>query len=306
MKSSITKSVPNSNSPCEVLRHYKEHIIRWVHLCYKEYLQDLSGNKRKQRFSKLMKIKGIGAGKTAFVLASGPSINKLDPNKIRKICDDFNSEILCVNYFVNSEFAKTTGVDYWLLSDPRHFDLSLAETVNAHDKANQIVRKALFVSEFFLGKANQVTNLNIIPFNDNETSSVFSRNIDPCFPRAYLTMSAYKALAMAIYIGYDKIYIGGFDNSYIRDLGCDKDNILYRRINQFYGSQDDNMQPTRDYKMGLGINEKPRKRNVAEELLAYSRLFSDLYGFSKFDIVNLDPDSLTDAFPKFHNLDIYK
>jgi hypothetical protein len=66
------------------------------------------------------------------------------------------------------------------------------------------------------------------------------------------------------------------------------------------------MQPTRDYKMGLGINEKPRKRNVAEELLAYSRLFSDLYGFSKFDIVNLDPDSLTDAFPKFHNLDIYK
>ncbi len=266
----------------------------------------MSGNKRKQRFSKLMKIKGIGAGKTAFVLASGPSINKLDPNKIRKICDDFNSEILCVNYFVNSEFAKTTGVDYWLLSDPRHFDLSLAETVNAHDKANQIVRKALFVSEFFLGKANQVTNLNIIPFNDNETSSVFSRNIDPCFPRAYLTMSAYKALAMAIYIGYDKIYIGGFDNSYIRDLGCDKDNILYRRINQFYGSQDDNMQPTRDYKMGLGINEKPRKRNVAEELLAYSRLFSDLYGFSKFDIVNLDPDSLTDAFPKFHNLDIYK
>ena len=306
MRSIITKSVPNPNNPSEVLKHYKEHLIRWVHIFYREYLGDLSGRVRRKRFSKLLARKGCGAGRTAFVLASGPSINKLDPDKIRKMCKDNNGEVLCVNYFINSDFAKATGVDYWLLSDPRHFDSSLTETVIAHEKANQIVKNALFVSEFYADKASQISNLDIIPFNDNETSSIFSNNIDPCFPRTYVTMSAYKALAVAIYLGYDKIYIGGFDNSYIRDLGCDENNNLYRRINQFYVAQDAYLPPQRDYKMGLAMNENPRKRNVAEELLAYSRLFSDLYKFSKFDIVNLDPDSLTDAFSKKHNLDIYK
>jgi hypothetical protein len=306
MKSIITKSVPNPNIPSEVFKHYKEHLIRWVHVFYREYLRDLSGSIRKKRFSKLMERKRIGAGKIAFVFASGPSINKLNPDKIRKVCKDINGEILCVNYFINSEFAKVTGMDYWLLSDPRHFDLSLIDTVIAHKKATEIVKNALFVPHFFMDKAIQISNLNIIPFNDIETSSIFSMNIDPCFPRSYVNMSAYKALAIAIFLGYDRIYIGGFDNTYIRDLGCDENNFIYRRTNHFYGSQNDFLQPIRDYKMGLGVNEKPRNRNVAEELMAYSRLFSDLSKFSKYDIVNLDPDSLTDTFPKNHILDVYK
>lgn len=308
MKSKITKSVPDPTIPGEVLKHYKEHLIRWFHIFYRDTLLDLSGSKRNRKYADLLKLQGKGKSKIAFVLASGPSINKLNAEKVKLFCQENNAEIFCVNYFVNSAFAEITQADYWLISDPRHFDLTVDDTAKAFANASKMVRKGIFASDFHSHLAKANTDLPVIPFNDAETSWIFSKNTNPCYPRSYVTMSAYKALAVACFMGYDKIYLCGFDNTYIRDLGCDENNTLYRRINHFNSSQDLNDDPMkyRDYKMGLGANENPRVRTVAEELLAYSRLFSDLYRFKKFPVFNLDSDSLTDAFPKELSLDIYK
>jgi hypothetical protein len=308
MKSRITKSVPNPTNPGEVFKHYREHLKRWFHMFYRDTLLDLSGNKRNKKYAELFKLQGKRKGKIAFVLASGPSINKLDPEKVKKFCIEHNAEIFCINYFVNSAFAEITQADYWLISDPRHFDVTIQDTAKAYSNLARVIRKGVFAadSHSHLAKAN--THLPIIPFNDYETSGIFSKNTNPCYPRSYVTMSAYKALAVATFMGYDKVYICGFDNTYIRDLGCDENNTLYRRINHFYTNPTVNADPLnyRDYNMGLGANEKPRLRTVAEELLAYSRLFSDLNRFKKFPVFNLDGDSLTDAFPKDLSLDIYK
>ncbi len=308
MKSKITKSVPDPTVPKEVFKHYGEHFKRWFHMFYRDTLLDLSGSKRKRKYEELYKLKGQGKGKKALVLAGGPSINKLDAEKVKLYCQENKAEIFCVNYFVNSAFAEVTKADYWLISDPRHFDLSVEDTAKAYRNSERLIRKGIFASDFHSTLAKTNSNLPIIPFNDAETSGIFSKNTDPRYPRSYVTMSAYKALAVATFMGYDKIYICGFDNTYIRDLGCDENNTLYRRINHFYSptlTEDDPLK-YRDYKMGLGPNESPRIRTVAEELLAYSRLFSDLYRFRKYPVFNLDADSLTDAFPKDLSLDIYK
>ena len=44
---------------------------------------------------------------------------------------------------------------------------------------------------------------------------------------------------------------------------------------------------------------------MARMLLDAAMAFLELYQYPKDRIVNLDPDSLIDAFPKDHNLDIY-
>jgi len=122
-----------------------------------------------------------------------------------------------------------------------------------------------------------------------------------------LSMTAYKALAIALFGNYDKIYICGFDNTYIADLGCDENNKIYRRAKHFYTTKD--AQGTaihkKDYLMGLDKNAKARPRNVSQELLAYSRLFSEMDKFKDDRIINLDVDSLTDRFVKDDSLDIY-
>ena len=61
----------------------------------------------------------------------------------------------------------------------------------------------------------------------------------------------------------------------------------------------------KDYLMGLGKYDKPRNRNVSQELLTYSRLFSEMDKFKDKRIINLDLNSLTDRFVKDNSLDIY-
>jgi hypothetical protein len=45
---------------------------------------------------------------------------------------------------------------------------------------------------------------------------------------------------------------------------------------------------------------------VSALLMDYALHFSQLHRFPADRIVNLDPDSLIDAFPKVHDLDVYR
>jgi hypothetical protein len=294
----ITKSVPNPNKPKEVIKHYAEHFFKWLFVFYKD---SIKSNKRKNRFNKLLSVKNSRRNKIAFVLAGGPSINTIDPIKLATFCNNNQSEIFCVNYFVNSDFAKEVNIDNWVISDFNHFDFNRPDTRLAHKNANSGVCKKIFAAEQYANLILNESQVEIIPFNDLETSNIFSSNINPCFPRSYVSMTGYKALSIAAFMGFEKIYICGFDNTYIRDLDCDIDNKLYRRLIHFYSIKEPISQTKIDEN-----RIKLRDRTVADELLAYIRLFSDLSRFKKFPIYNLDPNSLTDAFPKDISLDIYK
>ena len=106
MKSKITKSVPNPSNPSEVLKHYIEHLKRWFHIFYRDTLLDLSGKKRSNMYAELLKLKNQGKGKIAFILASGPSINKLDASKVKSFCNEKSADIFCVNYLINDFLKK--------------------------------------------------------------------------------------------------------------------------------------------------------------------------------------------------------
>lgn len=291
------KALPNPARPFEVAFYYIDQMSRLLQVWIRYELLDPFGFRRRRDFKALLDYKGTGSGRACLVLANGPSVKKLDPQKVSHFCKENKVDLFCVNFFVNTKFAEITGADFWVLSDPYSFDLSKSEVQNSFNNAGILIRSGLFAPAKYEKIIPQNTNLPYVVFNDMVTSHMFSQSISPIKPRSYASMSAYKALAIAVFGGYSPIYICGFDNSYVKCLGCDRDNRIYR-INEHFDKQAyaySNPLTYLDYK----------HRSVSDELLAYSRLFSDLWKFQGHNIINLDVDSLTDAFPKEDSLDLY-
>ena len=291
------KACPDPSSPIETLVYYTLQLSFFLRISLYEQVTDPWGLKRRKDYQSLYKYQNSGKGRPCFVLANGPSVNQLDPIKIAAYCSKYHADVFCVNYFPNSEFAKKSGISYWVLSDPNSFDLTREENKEAFRNAQNIVKKGIFIAHSKT-TLNLGINLPLIPFNDKATSHIFSHSIHPAYPRSYLSMTAYKALALAVFGGYSPIYIFGFDNTYIRQLNCDEKNRIYRMNEHFDKTVYAKTDTKRQY---LNFHY----RTVADELIAYSRLFSDLKKFKNFPIVNIDINSLTDAFPKQNIIDVF-
>lgn len=291
----MKKALPDPSRPSEVLLFYYLQLKRWALVWLRDSGRDIFGTRRRKRFSDLLAFKGSGRGRECFVFANGPSVKKLDPDKVAAYSKQHDADIFCVNHYVSSEHAARTMVDFWVLSDPKILEVANETAEKARQDARRTIRKGIFVPE---GTSDEVRGLlsgPCISFNDTETSCIFSKSIDPTYPRSYLSMSAYKALALAVYGGYKTIYVCGFDNTYIRNLGCDKENRIYRKDEHF-----DATAYPRDHQKRL-----LKHRKVSDELISNSRLFSDLFRFSRCNVINLDVESLTDAFRKEDHHDFY-
>lgn len=298
------KALPNPANPKEVIGFYIFEFRKFLLSFYRFRIRDPFGLKQNNIFKDLIKQKDSKKNIPCFVFANGPSLNKLDPKKIRTLCDEQKAEVFCVNFFPNSEFARIVGYDRWVISDPKFFNFGKEAPLSIKDiltstleNASKHIRQCVYAPASSVVKLKKIINVPIIGFNDNENSSIFSNSINPVKPRSYVSMTAYKALSIACYLGFSPIYICGYDNSYVADLGCDRENRIYRNNEHF----DRNA-----YKIVPPISLLSYKyRTVADELISNSRLFSDLEKFKKHLIINLDVNSLTDAFKKDDSLDIY-
>jgi len=244
---------------------------------------------------------------SAFVFANGPSLKKLDFLKIKKYQKE-GFKIFCVNSFIGDGIGLIFIPDYYVLSDPAFFgffnelyeilgkeaDKRVEEIKNNINVLKKYKDIKLFVQIQFYGKLDMPNE--IFYFNDTEYMW-FNKNVfNILFPRFYQSMTAYKALAVASFMGFKKIYICGFDNDYFKHITVDAENDLYY-LNMHFKEQKDSK-----------IRKVPYNEasNIAELLRSFSSLFEDLYKFPKDRIINLDSESLVDAFSKKHELDVYK
>ena len=97
---------------------------------------------------------------------------------------------------------------------------------------------------------------------------------------------------MAVFMGYEKIYLLGFDNSNFLNYRGRPDNLI-----QDLGGA---IAERRFEKKSsfIGEYEKEFTSGMAGRMQSYAHLFGDLHKFNSGKIINLDPYSLTDAFPK--------
>ena len=254
-------------------------------------------------FDAVQKLSSIGQtkkGKRALVLGNGPSLGYLSEEQLREF-QKGDGEIFAVNYWSSTHLAGVAP-DYLVISDG-------GTLINHNSKigikvAPEYQQKNLHLAEF-LNKYNQVKIVcplvrvrelsklfgseRITGFVDHEMRAL-SSNIDPRYPRGYLSMTLFKALAISIHMGYDEIFILGMDNSYPRDIFCDSTNTIFR-LERHAGESDTIFDQSAYY---------PSMDVWAQDLFD---LFKDLHRcFKGHSVLNLDPFSLTDVFRKIEHL----
>lgn len=250
-------------------------------------------------FNRVKQLRNINSKKFAFVFANGPSLGKIDPHKV----SDYQKkgyDVFAVNSFISSDFAKIAIPNYYVLSDPAYFGIGMQfmkkERIQELKQDLELLNKYginLFVPARFFRQFN-----NPKKYLYNESENYLSNNYkDITKPMGYLSMTAYRALSIACYMGYKKIYICGIDNNYFTKVVVNKKNEIFFGNSHFYDKESDEI----DY---YKIQETDG-HTVGELLYNHHFLFKHLEKFAGYPIVNLDPDSLVDSFTKNHDLDIY-
>jgi hypothetical protein len=238
---------------------------------------------------KTRKLKNRGLLADAIVIGNGPSQGYLDANSLLEFKTS-GGEIICVNFWTDNEDLCKVVPTYLVISDP----LTLAATVPEYlIKKNEKLLSYMLTNTSVmiacpLGRCDQLAGIfgkeRIIGFVDHELR-MWINNINPLYPRGYQSMTLYKALALAIWFDYRKIYVIGMDNTYPRNIFCDQDNkFISHEIHA----------ETNDYSLDLSS----LYNSVGDGLTNMAEIFYDTQKFKNNKILNLDPYSLTDVFKK--------
>ena len=109
----------------------------------------------------------------------------------------------------------------------------------------------------------------------------------PLLPRGYVTSSFLKLLSFGLWVGYKKIFILGFDNTYPKDLFSNSSNKILE-YNHHTNSKNDYVQ-----------DQTATFTDFADILCDLTELFIDIRKFKKYkNIINLDPFSINTNFQK--------
>ena len=247
-------------------------------------------------YKALQNLRESAKGRNAFVFANGPSVSILDPLKVKGTGFD----IFAVNGYLWSDFSKIATPTHYVLSDPACFYEYNTEPLSARHleiskqyipliKTLDTLGATLFVPMQYVGRQK---NSRVIGFCDIE-NELSGNVLDIARPRGYISMTAYKALSIARYMKYDRIYICGFDSDYFKRLESNEKNEVFWTDEHFFGEK--KKHPI-----------KGEGDHVGEYLYLHHFLFSHLRKFSDSGVINLDKTSLNTFFSKEHGLDIYK
>jgi hypothetical protein len=237
---------------------------------------------------KLRKIANSMSEKSLVVLANGPSIQKLDSEKVATKVDSGELSLLVINNFFRTELAKELTPSFYLLSDPFHRPDSpepVAKQLWVYLENNPTVM--VFVPRHWTC-VPKVFSDRIIYFEDRSLEGI-SKNISPVKPRGYVSLTALKALSIGVHLGFHQIHLCGFDNNLFKTLEVDEGNNLIQVANHAEGGATNPSQDVTkffpngmaDYFFDLAITAFQTKR---------------LFGAQAIN--NLDKHSMTDAFEK--------
>jgi hypothetical protein len=263
------------------LRRVIEFVFRAIQL----------GPKHKILLRRTRSLKATQGSRLALVLGNGPSIAKLNPVEVSAL-QKVNLDVFVVNWFPLSELAKSITPNFIVLSDPamapsKVSDLrcsQLWDYLSLHSEIKIVVPTSW---SRYLDKDLNWTSRTIY-FNDLGIEGL-SKNINPTKPRGYLSLTVYKALAMASYLGYRDISILGVDNTMFQGLSVTQDNDLMLGDKHFYAKQRPDQNMTNFYPNGVA----DFFYDISLCFLHLRRCFGHLG-----NVYNLDGDSLVDCFSK--------
>ncbi len=224
----------------------------------------------------------------ALVLGNGPSLSRLNVEAVERD----NPDIWVVNDFYKVNQSEDLSVTHYAISDRIYFS-GTPGAVNARlrpileyvEKKNAILVLPHWASSWNL----QIPRgINTYFFDDRELSA-WSSNTSPIKPRGYIGLTLYKTLAFALYLGYEKVFLLGMDNTEFLNYGSDENNRILLSGNHAYQNLSDSADLSEHFADGL-----------ASVFTSLAHTFGDLLKF-KGPVFNLDEYSLTTRFPKLTN-----
>jgi hypothetical protein len=225
----------------------------------------------------------------AMVIGNGPSQGYLDTTMLVEFKKK-GGQLFAVNFWTENEFLSEIIPDYIVVSDPETLSVGAEEhlidknnRLSAYLRANTSIKIACP-----LRRCSELSKIfgeqRVIGFADSSLR-MWTKNINPLLPRGYLSMTLYKALALAIWFDYKKIFVIGMDNTYPRNIYCNRDNKFINHEMHAGGA---------DY----AVDQSAMFNTVGDSLIEFSQLFFDARKFTRENVINLDQYSLTDAFNK--------
>lgn len=252
-------------------------------------------------FRHLRKInlqKNLKRNKHLIIIANGPSAKKLSVELIRNLSNENNLEIMAMNDYYVSSISKIIVPHIYILSDSYDF---IADSKNvplsgawSYIKEKNVNYIAIPSGIAPLGGVES----KIFHFCDKRAPRSL-KMISPSLPHSFGRFTALRAISLALQLGYEKIYLLGFDNTHFLNFILGEDNtVLWRSGTHFYESD-----PTYIPDYSTEYKELPEDifthgiRSIFETLAI---LLDDYHMLKNDRIINLDKNSWTDSFVKLH------
>lgn len=256
---------------CDQLKRDRTNLVRWVKT-RKEFKADIAG---------LSAIRGFGRGKKILLIANGPSAATLPPNFARNFRLS-GGLVMAMNWAQANPAVSADSIDFYVSADRRMVEDS---------EESAALRAFLGLNSEIVGLVPEIRvadwrrifpNMIFFPF-----CRIYVRHLrlphwqdSPLYPKRFFAHTGLHALQLARWMGFERIFVIGFDNSYISQLKPGT-NGRKTQVVSYAGDSDKPAEITED---------------TVSFLVRQARLFRDYWAFSDHRVRNLDPASLTDCF----------
>lgn len=250
---------------------------------------------REKPFAELTGLRDSQPDGTALVVGNGPSQSTLSFEDLAAF-KARGGHIFVVNNFFNSDALVEVGPTAVVWSDGLTIPRLLSDEagLSRFRRSLESGSSYLFVPPEVQADVKRLgVDCSVVTFCDIEIRHrglKESQSTRPDRPRSYVSMTLFKALAIAQWMGYRQILLVGMDNTYPRDIYSSASNeVLLRERHAFEG----------DY-----VNDLSQQfRSVGDFLFEISLVMLDLVKFADDRVVNLDRYSLTDTFRKVPSIE---
>lgn len=246
----------------------------------------------------IINLRGIGVGRRAIVIGNGPSQGYLRSEDLIEF-QNRGGAIYVLNFWNKNKNLANVIPNYLMISDPDTLNANAsADLKESNQELSDYLDKNLTIKIICpLLRCRELGSKfgadRVVGVVDSEMRG-WHTGTSPLLPRAYLSMTLYKVLAVAVWVRYSDIFVIGMDNTYPRNLYSDMQNRLLRL--ETHAGVDDFL-----------IDLTEACGSVANIIFGIGEIFYDLKIFARSgNIINLDPYSLTDAFPKVADRDSAK
>jgi hypothetical protein len=228
-------------------------------------------------------IKKIKNEKYCIIFGNGPSLNSLKIDELKKISLFF--DIFVVNNFINNKIFQEIIPNFFVTSDPVAFTKKNTWSKRAENRLVSYIKNNSNINIFApVLQCNKLASIfvanRIFGFIDSE-ARVLSDNTLPIFPRGYVSSTTMKAICIANWLGYKKIFLLGVDNTYARNFFLDKKNNILT-LESYSKMQD------------FVLDQSVYYSCLSKAMLDQYELYKDYKKINKINnIYNLDQYSLT-------------